>query len=215
VHTTRFAAAVSLFGLLVWATPAHAELVFFEAGRTMSIKSHRLEAGVLILTLRGGGEVACDPALVSRIAADEVPYPEPEVTVASSPDAPDGTITPFAEIIDRVSAREGVDPRLVRAVIQVESAYQPNARSPKGAMGLMQLMPATARHYAVTNPYDPAANIEAGIKHLKSLLARFPTALALAAYNAGDGAVARFGGIPPYAETRSYVSRILQLISRS
>ena len=82
-------------------------------------------------------------------------------------------------------------------------------------MGLMQLMPATARQYAVRNPYDPAANIEAGIKHLKSLLARFPPALALAAYNAGDAAVERFGGIPPYAETRSYVSRILRLVGRS
>ena len=117
--------------------------------------------------------------------------------------------------IDRVSAREGVDAKLVRAVIEVESGYRPSARSPKGAVGLMQLMPATARRYAVANPYDPATNIEAGIKHLKSLLARFPRALALAAYNAGDAAVERFGGIPPYAETRNYVSRILQIIARS
>ena len=124
-------------------------------------------------------------------------------------------VTPYAEIIDRVAAREGVDARLVRAVIEVESGYRPRARSPKGAMGLMQLMPATARQYAVTNPYDPAANIEAGIKHLKSLLARFPPALALAAYNAGDAAVERFRGIPPYAETRNYVSRILQIVDRS
>jgi soluble lytic murein transglycosylase-like protein len=82
-------------------------------------------------------------------------------------------------------------------------------------MGLMQLMPATARQYAVTDPYDPAANIEAGIKHLKSLLKRFPETLALAAYNAGDAAVERFGGIPPYAETRNYVSRVLQLLGRT
>ena len=78
-------------------------------------------------------------------------------------------------------------------------------------MGLMQLMPATARQYAVADPYDPASNIEAGIKHLKSLLQRLPVALALAAYNAGEAAVQRFHGIPPYPETQNYVSRILQL----
>jgi soluble lytic murein transglycosylase-like protein len=79
-------------------------------------------------------------------------------------------------------------------------------------MGLMQLMPETARQYAVADPYDPASNIEAGIKHLKGLLQRFPTvALALAAYNAGEATVQRFGGIPPYRETRDYVTRILQL----
>ena len=76
-------------------------------------------------------------------------------------------------------------------------------------MGLMQLMPATARQYAVADPYDPQANIEAGIRHLKSLLDRFDVPLALAAYNAGEGTVRRYGGMPPYRETRSYVSRIL------
>ena len=81
-------------------------------------------------------------------------------------------------------------------------------------MGLMQLMPATARHYAVANPYDPESNIEGGIKHLKSLLERFTPALALAAYNAGEAAVQRFHGIPPYPETQNYVSRILQLAAR-
>jgi len=206
---------MSLFGSLAWATPARAELVFFTSGRTQSVKSHRLEGGSLVLILRGGGEVVCDPAIVARITEDEVPYPEPVEIVEPALIVTNAAPAPFAEIIDRVAAREGVDARLVRAVIEVESGYKPNARSPKGAMGLMQLMPATARQYAVKNPYDPAANIEAGIKHLKSLLARFPPALALAAYNAGDAAVERFGGIPPFAETRSYVSRILQIVARS
>jgi hypothetical protein len=215
VHSRHLLVAVSLFGLLAWATPARAELVFFTSGRTQSVKSHRLEGGSLVLILRGGGEVVCDPALVARITEDEVPYPEPVETVEPALIVTSETPALFAEIIDRVAAREGVDPRLVRAVIEVESGYQPNARSPKGAMGLMQLMPATARQYSVKNPYDPAANIEAGIKHLKSLLARFPPALALAAYNAGIATVERFGGIPPFAETRSYVSRILQIVARS
>jgi len=180
----------------------------------MSVKGHRAEGDSLVLTLRGGGEIVCDASTVARIAPDEVPYPEPEAPQpAPAPIQADATLVPFGEIIDRVAAEQGVNARLVRALVQVESAYQPRARSPKGAMGLMQLMPATARQYSLADPYDPASNIEAGIKHLKSLLQRFPksVALALAAYNAGEGAVTRFKGIPPYAETRSYVSRILSL----
>ena len=120
----------------------------------------------------------------------------------------------YTAIIDRFSSEQGVSARLVQAVIQVESAYHQNARSKKGAMGLMQLMPETARQYAVSDPYDPAANIEAGVKHLKSLLDRLPLSLALAAYNAGEAAVQRFRGIPPYPETRNYVNSVLRLISR-
>jgi len=217
LYTRYVFIALSLLGI---AAPARAELVFFASGRTLNVKDHRRDGDSLVLTLRSGGEVGCDAALITRITPDEAPYPEPEEAVRLKPDttidsnSPDSS-APYAEIIDRVSAREGVDAKLVRAVIEVESGYRPRARSPKGAMGLMQLMPATARQYAVTNPYDPAANIEAGIRHLKSLLARFPRALALAAYNAGDAAVERFGGIPPYAETRNYVSRILRIVGRS
>jgi soluble lytic murein transglycosylase-like protein len=80
-------------------------------------------------------------------------------------------------------------------------------------MGLMQLMPSTAKEYKVRNPFDPRANIEAGIKHLKTLIDRWGTEVALAAYNAGEGAVAKFNGIPPYRETRNYVSKILSLVS--
>ena len=222
MYTRYVFVALSLLGV---AAPARAELVFFASGRTLNVKGHRSEGGSLVLTLRSGGEVVCEAALIARIAPDEAPYPEPEESDRSvplpwpeqerrQPDRVPGTDpnTPYADIIERIAAREGVDARLVRAVIEVESGYRPRARSPKGAMGLMQLMPATARRYAVTNPYDPAANIEAGIKHLKSLLARFPPVLALAAYNAGDAAVERFGGMPPYAETRNYVSRILRII---
>jgi len=216
LHTRYVFIALSFLGV---ATTARAEVVYFATGRTLNVKEHRRDGDSLLLTLRSGGEVVCDAALITRIAPDETPYPEPveEVSLKADPASVTtaNSTTPYAEIIDRVSAREGVDPKLVRAVIEVESGYRPSARSPKGAMGLMQLMPATARQYAVTNPYDPAANIEAGIKHLKSLLARFPQALALAAYNAGGAAVERFGGIPPYAETRNYVARILQIVKRS
>jgi len=194
---------------------AHAEIVFFNSGRTLSLKGHRVDGDSLVLELRGGGEIVCEASIVTRFAPDEVPYPEPEVerpaVVAALEPAAD---VPYGAIIDRVSAEQHVPAKLVRALIQVESAYHERARSPKGAMGLMQLMPATARQYAVADPYDPVSNIEAGIKHLKGLLQRLPVAWALAAYNAGEGAVERFNGIPPYPETRNYVSRILSLASR-
>jgi soluble lytic murein transglycosylase-like protein len=211
VKWTRRSARLLLFGLSAWlATSAvcRAELVFLTSGRTLSVKSHRVEGDHLVFTLRAGGEVTCQAALVERIAPDEVPYPEPELLPAA--DASSSAV-PFGDLIDSAAAREGVDPKLVRAVIQVESAYQPKARSRKGAMGLMQLMPGTARQYAVTNPYDPGSNIEAGIKHLKSLLARLELPLALAAYNAGEAAVTRFRGIPPYPETQNYVRQVMRL----
>lgn len=113
--------------------------------------------------------------------------------------------------------RGGVDPALLHAVIAVESAYNPRAVSPKGALGLMQLMPATAARYGVRNPFDVAENLAAGAIHLRGLLDRFSgdTALALAAYNAGSGAVLAHGGrIPPYAETQRYVPAVLARYAR-
>jgi soluble lytic murein transglycosylase-like protein len=121
---------------------------------------------------------------------------------------------PFAELISTAAAAHDVDARLVHAVIEQESNYQARARSKKGARGLMQLMPATARQYGVRNSYDPKANIEAGVKHLKSLLSRLELPIALAAYNAGEGTVQRYGGLPPFPETQSYVSSILRRIGR-
>ena len=206
----------ALLGLSA-AVPARAELVFFSNGRSMSVKDHRTEGDSLVLTLRTGGEIVCDASVIARIAPDEIPYPEPQASVAAIAQPPPPAVSgpnPYGEIIDRFSAEHGVDAKLVRAVIQVESGYKERARSSKGAMGLMQLMPATARQYRLIDPYDPRSNIEAGVRHLKTLLDRFPLQVALAAYNAGESAVERFRGVPPYAETRDYVSRILQLVGR-
>jgi len=211
VSFVTFVSSVLALGI----PPAQAELAYFATGRTLSIKAHRVDGNSLVLTLRGGGEVICEASTIARFAPDEVPYPEPEAPPAAQPPvAAAASAVPYGDIIDKVASEQGVDVKLVRALIKVESAYQPRARAHKGAMGLMQLMPETARQYAVSNPYDPASNIDAGVRHLKSLLERLPQHLALAAYNAGEAAVARFHGIPPYPETRAYVSRILALAAR-
>jgi soluble lytic murein transglycosylase-like protein len=115
--------------------------------------------------------------------------------------------------IEKAAAEHNVDPNLVRAVIKVESNFNPNAVSRKGAMGLMQLMPQTARQLKVTNPFDPEQNVDAGVRHLKQLMESYggDVKLSLAAYNAGQGSVARSGGVPHFAETRNYVKRITNL----
>ena len=126
---------------------------------------------------------------------------------------PTGTrSTVYDSIIDEHASRHGVRPDLVRAVIHAESAFNPMARSVKGAMGLMQLMPATAIAYGVTNAYDPVENIRAGVAYLRGLLDRYSQneELALAAYNAGPTAVEKYKTVPPYRETRNYVSKIRQ-----
>ena len=119
--------------------------------------------------------------------------------------------TPFEALVRRESLAVGIDPSLVAAVAQTESGLDPAASSPAGAVGMMQLMPATARALGVADPYDPAANVRGGATYLRELLERFNgnIRLAVAAYNAGPGAVDRYGGVPPYVETQRYVTRVL------
>jgi soluble lytic murein transglycosylase-like protein len=123
----------------------------------------------------------------------------------------------YDDLISEHSKTHGVRAELVRAVMQVESGFNPYARSPKGAMGLMQLMPATARQYGVRNAFNPAENVRAGVAYLRGLLDRYQDneELALAAYNAGPGAVDKHGQtVPPYRETQSYVAQINKMAAR-
>ena len=122
------------------------------------------------------------------------------------------TGTAFDELISSASGRYNVDPDLIRAVIKTESDFNSNARSHKGAMGLMQLMPDTARLHNVSDAYNPNENVDGGVRHLRMLLERYQGnfELSLAAYNAGAGAVEKHGGIPPYNETREYVRKVLR-----
>jgi soluble lytic murein transglycosylase-like protein len=217
----KFFLAVAI--LAVCALPVHAEIVYFNDGRTLSVESHHLDGDRMVMEMRGGGEMTLEASLVSRVEPDEVPHPVAPPIEAQESSVPAPAPLPSVKIeahprldpiIEKVAKEQGVDATLVRAVIQVESGFEPRARSSAGAVGLMQVMPATARQYGVTGRrlYDPRANIEAGIKHLKSLLDHLPLHLALAAYNAGEGAVQRFQGVPPYPETQKYVSSILALL---
>ena len=117
------------------------------------------------------------------------------------------------QLVNQISLEYGMDPKLVDALVRVESSYDPRAVSRKGAMGLMQLMPDTADRLEVEDPFDPEDNVRGGVKEFSRLVDRYAgnLQLALAAYNAGEGAVARYRGVPPYNETRNYVSRILTL----
>ena len=216
-------AATLLLGLT--AGTAAAELVTVRGGRVLHASAVRYEGSEVILTLRTGGEMRTPRDFVVSVTPDEVPWPEPvPVAPPSVVEAP-AEVTPFhppttdelRSLIDDLAGRHGVDVRLAHALIQVESNYRVDAVSPKGAMGLMQLMPATARQYAVENPFDARQNVDAGLRHLRGLLDRYGTGqerLALAAYNAGEGAVNRYQGVPPYKETQAYVQRILALTGR-
>lgn len=161
-------------------------------------------------------------ALCARIVSIGGSAPEPiDVPAFSEPEvefsqAVHGVVAAHGSprnLVRSAALNAGIDPALAEAVAEQESGFDPTAISSVGAEGLMQLMPATARALGVSDPLDPAANADGGTRYLRQLLDRFANdvPLALAAYNAGPGAVERFGGIPPYTETRSYVDRVLAL----
>lgn len=162
-------------------------------------------------TLDAGPRPTTAPASTRRTSTPRVAS-APATAARPAPELVDSADAgPFAEIINRAATRHGVDPTLVAAVARAESSLNPGAVSHAGAKGLMQLMDPTARALGVTDSFDPVQNVEGGTRYLAEMLKRFgSTDLALAAYNAGPTAVARHGGVPPYAETQTYVRRVLE-----
>jgi soluble lytic murein transglycosylase-like protein len=142
--------------------------------------------------------------VIPRVVEPHVPG-----TTVEAPARPVSQSNDINSIVDDVAGAHGVDPLLVHAIIRVESAYDPRAVSPKGAQGLMQLIPETARHFGVTNSFDKRQNVEGGVRYLRHLMSQFgDMRLVLAAYNAGENAVIHYNGIPPYDETQEYVYKV-------
>ncbi|MBV9507457.1 MAG: lytic transglycosylase domain-containing protein [Acidobacteriia bacterium] len=169
--------------------------------------------GLAILPLSAGGlESSPSPAVTSVVRTDH--RSGKLVRVVAGSRRP-GAI--LSSTVNQIAAEQALPPELIDSVIQVESDYNPYAISPKGARGIMQLIPETARRFGVSNPFDVSQNINGGARYLKYLLNLYKgdTRLALAAYNAGEQAVARYGGVPPYPETRSYVEDVGKRLERT
>ena len=158
------------------------------------------------------GRLVRSVVVSSRVVHENVVASKPVVRgiAEDEPTAPAGPPSTFREAVDRIAQKHKLPPQLVHSVISVESGYDPYAVSPKGAQGLMQLIPSTARRFGVNNVFNPVENVEGGAKYLRYLLDLYKGdyRLALAAYNAGEGAVAKHGGVPPYAETENYLHQV-------
>jgi len=220
-NTRALALALFLCAGIGLSAGARAELVILTDGDYVKVKSYATDGEQATLTLPSGGTMAMAIERVDRVVDDEwvpPPPPPPAAEAAAAPlplgfDAsqkvPEG---PYGAMIYAAAKRHALNPQIVSAVIRAESAGNPRAFSPKGARGLMQLMPSTATRFGVSRGelWNPERNLEAGVSYLKWLHDRFGDDLSriLAAYNAGEGSVDKYQGIPPYRETRDYVRRI-------
>jgi soluble lytic murein transglycosylase-like protein len=208
--------------VLLLAQPSRAawgEIVVLTGGDLLKVDSYQLDGERMRLRLRGGGALTLALGRIERIIDDEVteePVPEqPAFSVVFRGDAA-APKTPYGELFLVAARRHGLNPDLLAAVARAESAFDPAAISVKGARGLMQLMPATADRFGVEagELFDPQRNLEAAGRYLDFLRDRFDgdLSLMLAAYNAGEGAVARHRGVPPYRETRQYIERVFRYL---
>lgn len=220
----RFLAIVPVAAAL--ALPLQADLVLLDNGRHLKIESYRVEGETVRLQTHHGGAIEIALHRVERIIHDEVemqidqPITSPEQlerTWRYSRERRPVFRSKYDDWIMQLAWESDVDAALVSAVIKAESDFNPMVISHKGAQGLMQLMPATARRFGVTNAFDPVENIRGGTRYLRVLLDMFDgrVDLALAAYNAGEGNVRKYDGIPPFRETQNYVRKITGYLSRS
>jgi len=186
--------------------------------RMTSVVRSDQRTGKLVRSVMVNPKPAAGHAVEGTVVAPRVvsstPAPAPG-SAAVAPGAPPARA--IDEVVAQVAARESLPPQLIHSVIKVESNYDRYAVSPKGALGLMQLIPATARRFGVRDAFNPADNIQGGAKYLRYLLELYngDYPLALAAYNAGEGAVAKYGGVPPYAETRNYLVQVGKQLEKS
>jgi soluble lytic murein transglycosylase-like protein len=201
--------------LLIFASSALAgEYAVLANGARLYAERHESDSGkVTLFTKTGSTEM--DASLVVRFEQEDYtpPREEPAPSQGSVPAVPSPTVKPagVAELVDNAARKYGLPPAFVRAVVAAESGYQANAVSPKGAIGLMQLMPGTARELGA-DPRIPEQNVDAGTRYLRDLLLKYDNQAyhALAAYNAGPGAVDKYHGVPPYRETQNYILNVLR-----
>ena len=225
----RLTAALALF--LAAALPASAGIAVFSDGRNLKIQSYSVDDATVHLALANGGTLSLPLTRIERIVDDEIEMPE---IVEQAVESEQGSVFParswrfseasgplfeskYNDVIVRAARHFDVDAALVSAVIKAESDYNPKVVSHKGARGLMQLMPATARRFGVTDSFDPEQNIHAGTRYLRWLLEKFDgnADLAVAAYNAGEGNVWKYDGVPPFRETVNYINRIAKHIRKA
>jgi len=198
--------AFAALALVAAAAPAaRADYAVLRSGVRLHITGYERRGASYVLELAGGRAV---------VPVSEIVGFEPEDTFQKPP--AEVLATPYSRLIAQAAEKHGVDERLVAGVIAAESNFEPRAVSPRGARGLMQLMPGTAAEYSVGNAFDPRQNIDAGTRYLGHLLARYgqDATLALAAYNAGPERVVAYGGVPPFAETRAYIERVRRTAAR-
>jgi Transglycosylase SLT domain len=221
-----------VLAMLLSATAASASIAVFSDGRNMKIESYAVEEDLIHLALPGGGKMSMSLTRIERIVDDE--YTAPEIVAEVKKAVEEGGVFPrrswrysedsqplfqskYNDMIVAAAKQFDVDAALVSAVIKAESDYNPRTVSHKGARGLMQLMPATAKRFGVTDSFDPEQNIRAGTRYLRWLLKTFDgnADLAVAAYNAGEGNVWKYDGVPPFRETVNYINRIAKHIRKA
>lgn len=208
------ALALALLLALLAAPFARAEYIVLRSGERLHVTAYQLLGDTYRLQLQGGW-VDVQAADVLKIEPEEVfapLVPDPPVAPPAAPSAP-----PYRELVSAAALRYGVDAELISSVMEVESHFDAKAISPKNARGLMQLLPETAARLGVKDIFDPQQNIEAGTRYLKELLQLYNNnlTLALAAYNAGPEKVQKYGNVPPYRETVSYVNQVKRKYQKS